>query len=95
MKCLVLSAKKYDFESNGDRIQGVKIAYLNKKTLSRDNEYGTPPLIVNCPIDSILPDVLDSLPAICNLEFEQVTGRNNKPELILTNVDYLESVNLI
>lgn len=92
MKYLVLSAKKYDFESKGERIQGVKIAYIGKKTMSRDNEYGNPPLIVNCSLDAIDNSVLDNLPSMCDLQFEQVTGKNNKPELILTNVELLESI---
>lgn len=96
MKYLVLSAKTYDFETKvGERIQGAKIAYIGKKSSSRENEYGNPPLIVNCSIDAIPEEVLNSLPSICDLEFEQVTGKNNKPELILTNVSYLESIDLI
>lgn len=93
MKYLVLSAKKFDFESKqGERIQGVKIAYVGKKSTVRDNEFGNPPLIVNCSIDAIDKEVLNNLPSICDLEFEQVTGKNNKPELVLTNVNLIESV---
>lgn len=94
MKCLVLSAKSYDFENNeGQRIQGTKISYINKKSTERENEFGNPPLIVNTttPVDK---NILNLLPAVCDLNFEQVTGKNNKPELVLTDLELVAATEL-
>lgn len=94
MKCLVLSANSYDFTTkDGDRIQGTKVSYINKKSSVRDNEYGNPPMIVNTAT-SLDKDILNLLPAVCNLSFEQVTGKNNKPELVLTDLELVTETEL-
>lgn len=94
MKYFVLSAKTYDFENNqGERIKGSKVSYINKKATERDNEFGNPPLIVNTASD-IDKDLLSQLPAICELNFEQVTGKNNKPELVLTDLELVTEIDL-
>lgn len=95
MKYLVLSAKPYDFEdSKGKNISGVKISYINRKSSSRDGEYGNPPLITKCSLDAIKGKNLEACPAIFDLEFEQVVGKNNKPELLLTEIQYVAPVDL-
>lgn len=91
MKYLVLSANSYDFNNkDGQRIKGTKVCYINKNVSSKDNVYGNSPMIVNCK--EVNQDILEKLPAICNLDFEQVTGRDNRPELILTDVSLVEQV---
>ncbi|MNM75146.1 hypothetical protein D3C81_869220 [compost metagenome] len=95
MKYIVLSAKPYDFENNkGERINGVKISYVNRKPSSRDGEYGNPPMITTCSNDSIKGKRLEECPAIFDLDFEQVTGKNNRPELLLTDIEYIAPVDL-
>lgn len=92
-KCIVLSSKPYDFvNSKGENIKGVKISYINKKPSSRDGEYGFPPLLVSCSADVVKGKRLDEVPAIFDLDFEQVTGKNNKPELYLTELEYVSPV---
>lgn len=92
-KYIVLSAKPYDFEDNkGKNISGVRISYINRKPSSRDGEYGNPPLITKCSLDVIKGKRLEECPAVFDLEFEQVTGKNNKPELLLTELDYVAPV---
>lgn len=95
MKYIVLSAKPYDFENHkGDRVQGVKIAYVNRKPSAREGEFGNPPLITSCSLDIIKGKRLEEAPAVFDMEFEQVTGKNNKPELLLTDLEYVAPVDL-
>lgn len=92
-KYIVLSAKPYNFESSdGNKISGVKIAYLNRKPSPRDGEYGNPPLITKCSLDAVKDVNIKDCPAVFDLDFEQVTGKNNKPELLLTSLDYVAHV---
>lgn len=94
-KYIVLSAKPYDFENNkGERIKGVKIAYINKKPSAREGEYGNPPMITTCSLDSTKGKRLEECPAVFEMDFEQITGKNNKPELMLTDLDYVAPVDL-
>jgi len=92
-KYLILSAKPYDFTNDGgERIQGVKIAYLNKKPSSREGEYGYPPLLATCSFDMTKGKRLEEVPAIFDMDFEQVTGKGNKAELFLTDLEYIAPV---
>lgn len=91
-KFLVLSVKPYDFENDkGERIQGARVSYLNRKPSARDNEEGFPPLIVTIN-DGDLVKELKQVPAIYDMEFEQVTGKNNRPELMLSSLEYVAPV---
>lgn len=93
-KYLVLSAKPYDFENDkGDRIQGVKLSYVSKRPSSREGEKGHPPMIASVT-NMDLANKIDIVPAIYDLEFEQVPGKNNKPELLLVDVSFLDSIDL-
>jgi len=96
MKYLLLSSKPYDFDnSKGEHIQGVKIAYINRKPSSRDKEYGFPPLIATCSFDMVKGKRLEEAPAIFDMEFEQVVGKNNAPTLFLTDLEFIAPVDII
>jgi hypothetical protein len=91
-KYLVLSVKSYDFENDKkERVVGAKISYLNRKPSKKENECGYPPLIVSINDKEVL-EQLKEAPAIYELEFEQTTGKNNKPEILLTEVEYVAPV---
>jgi hypothetical protein len=93
MKYLVLSSKPYDFDnSKGEKVSGVKISYINRKPSARENEYGNPPMITNCSLSLVKGKRLEETPAIFDMEFEQVTGQKNKPELLLTDLEYVSPV---
>jgi hypothetical protein len=93
-KYLVLSVKSYDFENDKkERVVGAKISYLNRKPSKKENECGYPPLIVSINDKEVLSQ-LQQAPAIYELEFEQTTGKNNKPEILLTEVEYISPVDL-
>ena len=94
-KYIVLSAKPYDFVNpQGERVSGANIAYVNKKSSSREGEYGNPPLLTTCSLDLIKGKRLEETPAIFDMEFEQVTGKGNKPQLFLTDLEYIAPVDL-
>ena len=93
-KHLVLSVKPYDFENKqGNRVLGAKVTYINKKPSSRDKELGFPPLIVNVSDIDILNKIVE-VPGVYNMDFEQVTGKNNKPEILLSDVEFISPVEL-
>lgn len=93
-KYLVLSVKSYDFESNtGERVSGAKITYINKKPSSRENELGYPPLIVNVKDNAVI-DKINKAPAIYDMDFEQITGKNNKPEIALVDAEPVSEVDM-
>jgi len=95
VKYLVLSAKPYDFKNaKGEQISGTKISYVNRKVSARDGEYGHPPMITTCSTAVVNGKNLECCPAIFDLEFEQVVGKNNKPELLLTDLDFVSQVDL-
>ena len=93
-KHLILSKKAYDFTNNdGERVQGLKLSYLNDKPSVRDNEEGFTPMIININDKSIVKS-LKEIPGIYEMTFDQVTGKNNKPEIILSEVSFLSSTDL-
>lgn len=92
---LILSVKPYDFENkDGERVQGAKIAYINKKPSTRENEAGHPPMLVNTSNTNLL-ECINVVPGIYELEFEQVTGKNNKPEILLSEAECCSPVDLL
>lgn len=91
-KYIVLSVKPYDFENDkGEHIEGAKISYINRNPSVREGELGYPPLIVSVTNKNLLKQ-LGEAPAVYDMDFEQVTGKNNKPELLLTSLDFVSPV---
>lgn len=91
-KYIVLSFRPYDFQTDqGERVQGAKVSYLNRRPNVKEGEFGYPPLIVNITNQDIIKDIKE-VPAIYEMEFEQVTGKNNKPELMLTSLEHVAPV---
>ena len=88
-KKLILSKKTYDFvNTEGERIQGLKLAYLNESPSKRENEEGFTPMILNISNKELLKS-LEEIPGIYEMDFDQVTGKNNKPELLLSEIKFL------
>lgn len=93
-KQLVLSIKPYEFENkSGSVVSGAKVSYINKRPSSRDGETGNPPLIVNISDKNLISNFKE-VPGIYDMDFEQVTGKNNKPELIISDLEFIAPVNL-
>lgn len=92
-KHLILSVKPYDFlNKDGERVSGAKVSYVNKKPSSRESENGHPPLIVS--VNSEIASKFTDVPGIYDMEFEQVTGKNNKPEIFLSDVELIQPIEL-
>ncbi len=93
-KVIVLGhSKPYDFkQDNGDRLQGVKISYINSKPSVKDGEVGFTPIQVTVN-PSVLGD-LKELPGLYDVSFEMVAGRNNKPEIAVTGFDFIKAVDM-
>lgn len=96
MKCLVLSAKPYEFSSkDGSLVKGISVSYINKKPSSRENEYGNPPLIINSQsLENFNFEEFSHIPGVFDMEFEQVTGKDHKPAIILTGMELINAVDL-
>jgi len=93
-KYLILSANNFDFENNkGERVKGTKIAYINKKPSKKEGVKGYPPLIVNISDKDII-DKLVEVPGVYEIDFEQVTGKNNKPELMITDLEFISMLEM-
>lgn len=94
MECLVLSANTYDFENQqGQRVSGTKISYIDKSLMNKENQFGTAPLMMST--DRLISnDLLIKLPALCNLSFNKVLGKNNKPEDVLTDIQIVTPVDI-
>jgi hypothetical protein len=96
MKYLVLAAKPYEFSSkDGNLIKGVSVSYIQKKPSSRANEFGHPPFIINSQsLDGFSKEDFKQIPAIFDMEFEQVTGKDHKPALVLTGMEFVAPIDL-
>ena len=93
MKYLVLSAKPYEFNSkDGNLVKGMSVSYIQKKQSSRDNEFGHPPFIINSQIEDFKQDDLKQIPGIFDMDFEQVVGKDHKPALVLTGMEFVAPI---
>lgn len=92
-KKLVLSAKLYDFTNDRkERISGMKITYINAKPV-KANEVGHPPMMMNIS-DPDISRKINVVPAIYDIDFDEVAGKNNKPQLIVSDADLISEVEL-
>lgn len=93
MKYLVLSAKPYEFNSkDGNLIKGMSVSYIQKKQSSRENEFGNPPFIINSQLEDFNKDDLKQIPGIFDMDFEQVVGKDHKPALMLTGMEFVAPI---
>lgn len=93
-KHLLLSKKSYDFVNNdGERIQGLKLSYINENPSKRENEEGFTPMIINVN-DKNISKSIKQVPGIYEMNFDQVTGKNNKPEILLSDITFLSETDI-
>lgn len=93
MKYLVLSAKPYEFNSkDGNLVKGMSVSYIQKKPSSRENEFGHPPFIINSQLEDFKQDDLKQIPGIFDMDFEQVVGKDHKPVLMLTGMEFVAPI---
>lgn len=92
-KHLVTGVKPYDFvDDNGQRLQGVKIYYLDNYLENDSRAKGYFPLNL-----SLLGDhahKFESVPGVYNLEFKMSPDKFGKPQIKLHDVSFVDSVEL-
>lgn len=91
-KKIILAKQEYDFESEGKRIQGCKITYLGKKPSPLENVKGYTPIVAN--INEDMSKLIDVVPAIYDIEFEQVAGRNNKAVTYVSDIEFVKETDI-
>lgn len=94
MKHLVLGIKPYDFvDDNGQRLQGVKIYYLDNHLENNANAKGYLPLNLTL-VGGDHVDKFISVPGFYNLEFAMMPDKYGKPQIKLHGAAFVESVEL-
>jgi hypothetical protein len=92
-KCLVLSARKYDFKDDaGKQIEGVTVTYLTPDVQGEGDTRGCQPLSISA-LPTIWPQ-LESLPGLYEMDFKQRPGPKGKPTLTLVSAQFVESFEL-
>lgn len=91
---LVLSANPYDFEnSQGERISGVKLSYIDSVASVRGRDMGHPPTVMSVDL-SFMSKLEGNVPGIFELDFGQVAIPGKKPNLILKDVRAVSPVDI-
>lgn len=93
MKVLVLSAKPYAIENDGEKaVEGASLWYVNPTDITED---GLIPLKLSVPKNSdFYAEIKGSYPFVCNLEYGMVAGKGNKASLKLVSLKRLSDFNL-
>ncbi|AFS79927.1 hypothetical protein Curi_3p00030 (plasmid) [Gottschalkia acidurici 9a] len=91
-KKIVLAKQSYDFESDGKRIKGCKITYLGKNPSPLENVQGYTPIIANIGED--VAKCIDVVPALYDIEFEQVAGKNNKAVTFVSDIEFIKETDI-
>lgn len=92
-KKIILAKQVYDFkDSDGKRIKGCKITYLGKKSSPLENIEGYTPIVAN--INDDIADLIEVVPAVYDIEFEQVAGKNNKAVTFVSDINFNKEVDI-
>lgn len=92
-KYIVTGIKPYDFANeDGQRLQGVKVYYLDNEPEDRKGARGFFPLNLSISGDHVLK--FDAVPGIYDLDFKQVSDKYGRPTLRLRDVEFVSSVSL-
>lgn len=92
-KHIVTGIKPYDFvDDNGQRLQGVKVYYLDNDPEDTRGAKGFFPL--NLSIAGDHGSKFNSIPGVYDLDFKQVSDKYGRPTLKLRNVEFVKSVTL-
>lgn len=93
-KHLVVGTNPFNLvDDNGQRVQGVKVYYLDIEPEDGDNgAKGFFPLNLSIMGDHV--STFTSVPGIYDLEFKQKRDKMGKPSLSLRSVEFVKSVTL-
>lgn len=79
---LVLEVRPYDFTSDGQHLEGVKVTYLDLGSPAEGNARGFSPLSVTAAPG--LDAQFGKVPGFYELDFRQRAGARGRPQLVLT-----------
>lgn len=92
-KHIVTGIKPYDFvDDNGQRLQGVKLYYLDNHQENEPNMKGFFPLNLSLTGDHAAK--FTEVPGIYDLDFRQTSDKYGKPVLKLRDASFVSSVKL-
>lgn len=92
-KHIVTGIKPYDFvDDNGQRLQGVKVFYLDNHQENEPNLKGYFPLNLSLTGDHAAK--FTEVPGIYDLDFRQTSDKYGKPVLKLRNVNFVSPAKL-
>lgn len=94
MKCIILSARRYDFEdaTSKKHVQGVTVNYIEGKPLQEADERGSFPLKITGTPETW--GKLAVLPGVYECDFRQRPGKDNRPTLTLTDVHFVSPLGM-
>lgn len=90
---LVLGVRSYDFvNDNGERLQGVKVTYLDTPEETSSSK-GFTPMTLTAPVE--LWDSFSNLPAIYNFNLGfKATRAGAKPTVFLNSVKFVKDIKI-
>ncbi|MDP4179113.1 MAG: hypothetical protein Q8900_12335 [Bacillota bacterium] len=93
-KVLILGhAKPFNFQTDGgDRLTGVKVSYINAYTSLKAGEEGHTPLQLT--LNPLVLQQMVEFPAIYEVEYSMIPGKNNKPEPTISRFQFVKKVDL-
>jgi len=95
-KHIVIGTSPFDLvDDNGQRVQGVKVYYLDNDPEDSNGVNGAKgyfPLNLSIMGDHV--DKFGAVPGIYDLDFKQRRDKYGKPQLRLSNVEFVESATL-
>ncbi len=93
-RVLVLGFKTYDFkdEKSGKQLSGGKISYITFLRQNQPNCIGNLPIQIKASKE--MCDNLKALPGIYDIQYSMVPGKNNVPQLEVSNFNYVGEVEL-
>jgi len=94
MRVLVLAVSRYDFvsEKDGKRITGGKVTYITDRSVLDENRRGCEPMTVSVPGEVV--SRCQSVPGVYEAEFEQRPGKDNKPQLVCSDLQCLQGLDV-
>jgi hypothetical protein len=81
-----LGARRYSFDDNGSKVEGVTLHYLTGDPAADRDQLGEIPL--SCSGSPSLFHELQEVPAFYDVDFRQRPGRGGRPTLQVSGVSY-------
>lgn len=91
MKILITWKKPYTFKADDGKVfEGMKVAYFNKNSSSKEGETGFNPILGKLPLS--LDVKVSSIPGIYEADIEIQTNSKNQAEILFNDLELLKPV---